>query len=568
VFGNHPKNRKSLKGFFSRVMSIGAVLFFGMLMWACNDETTVTYQPMGTPQNVEATQVDDVIEVTWDPVAISGYYNRYAPEYKVYVKKDDVYAGTFTVTEARFEFEPDGDGEYSFQVETSEVDEYSTSQKSTAVVCQYMDPYLLRVPTGLTAKQVEDSIKVSWNPVGVAQGYILYVYNDKGYRKEIDSKSRGHIFYNLTVGAKYTFQIRAYSKNEFSDWSESVSCTFSKYTGGTTSGLYMGIIGFNDDVRNEKSIDILTNYKDINNTSVFTSFVNKMTTKPATCLYYAVDNAISRLENSALPSDLVNVSIITFTDGMDNASISLNNDYKKANDYRDAIKKRIAETKIKGLSIDAYAIGLKGQDVSDVDAFRTALESMASKNDNAFTMDGMDDVNKTFLDIAKSLYRESEETTLELVIPGGIDDGTKIRFTFDYISDANQSDSYIEGIFKRDGTSILLQNVVYHKVKSGNSTLLRGSVSGPYVTFAFRNITTDTSNALDTRYCKHWNYNANISKWEKNSEFTPDKDVQSIVKRKSAVIMLVLDCTTSLGNNDFSMMKSAATNFIKVFTNK
>ena len=34
-------------------------------------------------------------------------------------------------------------------------------------------------------------------------------------------------------------------------------------------------------------------------------------------------------------------------------------------------------------------------------------------------------------------------------------------------------------------------------------------------------------------------------------------DIETIVDKKSAVIMLVLDCTTSLGDSDFGQMKDA-----------
>ena len=70
----------------------------------------------------------------------------------------------------------------------------------------------------------------------------------------------GISFYNLINGAKYTFQVKACRGYESTDWSEPVSCVYSAPSGGTATGLYMGIVGFNEEL-NEKGISLLTDYK-------------------------------------------------------------------------------------------------------------------------------------------------------------------------------------------------------------------------------------------------------------------------------------------------------------------
>ena len=84
------------------------------------------------------------------------------------------------------------------------------------------------------------------------------------------------------------------------------------------TGLYVGIIGFNDNIT-RREIGLLTN----NNKGQFQNFIDNLPMRAATGLYYAVDNAINMLETATLPDDLENVSIVTFTDGLDNASIDL-----------------------------------------------------------------------------------------------------------------------------------------------------------------------------------------------------------------------------------------------------
>lgn len=337
--------------------------------------------------------------------------------------------------------------------------------------------------------------------------------------------------------------------------------------GSSGTGLYIGIIGFNEGLE-EADIQMVSEYNDIYSTSDLISFIQNMEMKPATSLYYAVDNAINRLENAALPEDLVNVSIVTFTDGLDNASIDLNTRYSSRDAYRDAVKRRIANTKINNMAISAYSIGIKGGDVNDVEAFRTGLASMASNEDNAKEVADMTEVNKTFSDIADSLYNESKSETVKLKITGGYDDGTKIRFTFDNVTEATQSESYIEGTYKRNGTSRTLQDIEYHGVKSSSGKTIVGEVSGVYVSFSFENFTVETNQSIYHNNIKQWEYIASNDQWQKNSEFDQAGDVETVISKKSAAIMLVLDCTTSLGNSGFIQMKNAATNFIRILTDK
>ena len=290
--------------------------------------------------------------------------------------------------------------------------------------------------------------------------------------------------------------------------------------------------------------------------------------KSATCLYYAVDNAVKRLEIAELPDDLENVSIITFTDGLDNTSIELNTAYNSRDAYRDAVKKRIDNTKIKDLPINAYSIGVQGSDVKDTNAFNAGLVAITSKEEYAKKVANMDEVYATFSEIASSLYNENQSKIVKLKITGGYDDGTKIRFTWDNVKDAANSEYYIEGTYKRNGTTRTLENVVYHGVNSSSGLTVTGDVSGVYVTFTFKDFTQPwmLEYLHPNSKIQQWEYASSTAQWQRNSEFGETGDVETIIDKKSAVIMLVLDCTTSLGSNDFKQMKEAATNFIKIVT--
>lgn len=338
--------------------------------------------------------------------------------------------------------------------------------------------------------------------------------------------------------------------------------------GGTETGLYMGIIGFNDNIF-VKGIDMLNNYRNINKRDQYRTFVNNLTMRSATGLYYAVDNAINMLQAATLPNDLENVSIVTFTDGLDNFSIELNTNYKSKDSYRDAIRNRISNTKIKNLNISAYSIGVRGGDVVDIDAFKAGISALASHKNNLYEVTNMNEINEIFVEIATSLNSISQSQSIKLRIPGGFDDGARIRFTFDDISDADSSKIYVEGIFKRSGTTRSLQDIVYEGFNSSSGTSVIGELIAGYVTFTFVNVLTDTGDNVDTKNTKQWEYITSESRWQKNSEFGQTGDTEIIEVRKSAVIILVLDCTSSLDANEangFRDMKSAVNDFIDTLT--
>ena len=61
---------------------------------------------------------------------------------------------------------------------------------------------------------------------------------------------------------------------------------------------------------------------------------------------------------------------------------------------------------------------------------------------------------------------------------------------------------------------------------------------------------------------KQWNWVQSTESWQNNSEFTPSGNTVVKEEFKSALVMLVLDCSSSL-NNDFQSVKNAAIQFIQ-----
>jgi len=337
--------------------------------------------------------------------------------------------------------------------------------------------------------------------------------------------------------------------------------------GGSAVGLYTGIIGFNDDLYTKEPGLLNETSK-----ASFNTFIDGLTKQPASALYYAVDNAVTMLTSvpsANLPSDLVNVSIVTFTDGFDNVSRQLNKTYATVEAYRTAVKNKLDTTTIggaNGLKISAYSIGLKGGDDVSEAAFMLDLNALKSNQGTAKLATNMGTVSETFEAIAKSLYSKSQFYSIKLRLTTGIDNGERIRFTFDNIANAagvTASQIYIEGIFtEASNGSISLTNVVYHGMDPNNATenTVNGAISGVYVDFTF-NVTSNLESMTDN--IKLWKYSGNA--WSGSSEFGGSSSVETNEEKKSAIIILVLDCSSSLdanGANGFSAMKTAAKGFI------
>ncbi len=333
----------------------------------------------------------------------------------------------------------------------------------------------------------------------------------------------------------------------------------------TESGLYLAITGFNSDLRHYCYYDwrlrfsLLTPYT----CSDFKKFISTLSTDDGTILYYAMDDTISQLEKSKFPSDLKNVSIITFTDGLDQGSSVKNPSYQSASMYLDAIQKRIQSTKINGLNINAYSIGLKGQDVKDDAQFKSNLKGLSSSAENIMEVVSMDEVNDKFMQLAASLYKKNTNQSLKLTIPQPYNN-TKIRFTFDIDSkdDATTSKCYIEGIF-RDGS---LTQTQYKGVTCSSGTTVKGESDGSInISFTFTNLQLNTGDELTASRINQWEWIASNNLWQINSEFNPDKSTQTTVEMQSAVIILLLDCSSSLGE-DIERIKETAQNFIEALS--
>lgn len=408
-------------------------------------------------------------------------------------------------------------------------------------------------PGGMNADVSDNKITITWNEVAGAT-YNIYRSPDNVSFSLLAAGLTETSYTDETPlpGANY-YKVKALVNGVESGYSQTATGTLTGM--GQESGIYLGVTGFNDDLYTYPVMRLTES-----SVGGFRDFVDNLTMKYGTLLYYSVDQAINALQSATLPPDISNAAIVTFTDGLDQGSMMKDVPYSDDTEYLAALKGRITDEKIAGLPITAYSIGIRGNDVKDVAMFTANLNQLASapESEHATEVSSMSEVNAKFKEIAEQLSKSSYLQTINLTMPG-VSNGTKVRFTFDNVKDASDSELYIEGIFNLKART--LENVTYQGMTSTSGTTLKGTVEGIFVSFSIEGVRTADNKLIDSKFTDEWTYITSNGSWQINSEFDKTQNSEVITERSSAVIMLILDCSSSLGD-DFKVAQANAKNFI------
>lgn len=345
------------------------------------------------------------------------------------------------------------------------------------------------------------------------------------------------------------------------------------------TGLYLGITTFSENIRlytdgNEGYWNEYISSYQYNHYSLLgkwtahycESFVQEADMGRATVLYYAVDTTLSYLEQCKFPDDVKSVSVITFTDGLDQGSHALNKKYNENNEaYMEAINRKIQNMNINGIPVTAWTIGVRGNDVQGdaIEVFQNNLSKLASpKNDKTgerydIEVANIEEVNAKFKEIAEALYKRTESRSLSITLPTPAAN-TRERFTFDKVTDATKSNLYLEGVYAGG----VLKDIEYKGCSSTSGKAVSATQDGVMITFEFENFADVAGDAITIGNMQQWYMNENQTTWTRNSEFKPDEAIKTKEEKTSAVVTLILDCSSSLGN-DFAKVKQAACDFIQ-----
>ena len=325
------------------------------------------------------------------------------------------------------------------------------------------------------------------------------------------------------------------------------------------SGIYMGITSFNTTL---KTLPIQRLSDSSKNT--FFDFINGLQMDNATLLYYAVEKSIDALGSPTYPDNLSNAILITFTDGLDQGSLAMNPTPKSWRNYATQLHTKIGSTKIQGLPLKAYTIGLKSADVLDDEQFMFNLTQLASDDSKAHSVTNIAEVEDELTNIYEELNKQTSKRTISITVPM-MSDGDKYRLTLDGTdasSSAKDSKRWIQGTFSIDDYS--LNNITYYGVSSSSGTKVKGTLNGLYLTFTFDDCRDETGNILDIKDedIDEWIYIPSRDDWQHNVEMMREGVIKVEDIKTSAAIMFALDASKSLGDL-FPSLKTTATNFIQ-----
>ena len=327
------------------------------------------------------------------------------------------------------------------------------------------------------------------------------------------------------------------------------------------TGMYMGVLGFNQALTT-KPIALL----DSASIGDFNEFVSSLTTQPGRLLYHSVDRALDAFITAVCPENLQNVAVVTFTEGLDQGSLMMTDKYDTEAEYAQALSDRIRDQRVYGRAIKAYTVGLLSDNVKDETQFRSNLYALASDSAKAMLANNMAEVNTRFQSIADDLVRRNMSETLTLIFPG-VGTGTRIRFTLDEVDATTVDDSqaYIEGVFSLKTRS--LTDITYHGLTcTAGDNVAASSVDGVFVTMVFPGIQLDNEDRIDKKNIQEWYWVEDQNAWQPSTEFSAAKLPEIERTYSSAMVMLLLDCS-SVVDDDFNELQAAANSFIERMQN-
>ncbi|MDR3303000.1 MAG: VWA domain-containing protein [Treponema sp.] len=374
-----------------------------------------------------------------------------------------------------------------------------------------------------------------------------------------------------TNAVVYTAAVDADTDNAAPAWTEQQVIPVSAQS--PPDGIYLGLISFAGGAE-ELIPPVLLNK------SGYDALVNLLDTRyqadanPGTALYYAIHTALANLSalGTNIPSSLKSVNIVTFTDGLDNNSTSLglpalenrNFQGRAVGDYAAYISNELARRRIGGQNIEAFAVGVRGDDVPNDTDFNVALAAISNKG-NAFAPRDYEPLRYHFERIANSFITTSISSGFSVVMPS-YPAGSMIRITFGLDASGFGRDAgaapFIEGrIAVRDG-GYVITNIVYNGVTSTAGNEVVGTLDGTQVTYTFPDFA-----GIDPFMARQWVIGSDGA-WQMNSEYRLNARSKTSTTKQSTIIYLVLDGSNSLNNTNITLIRTATKHFIDILYNR
>jgi hypothetical protein len=310
-------------------------------------------------------------------------------------------------------------------------------------------------------------------------------------------------------------------------------------TGGgeTSDKVYIGVVAFNDK---------LSTFELSNNLGEAKKFINtKKNDVDRTALCYAVSEAALLFNASGLPT-LDNIFVISFTDGVDNGSSSLYSGVAQGQVYDQANSDLLAVSGLK-----SYAIGF-GSSLN-----QTNMQKLVVNGGEYRTASYAYDLDQVFQDIADNVLASSKNVVLSTNDGSYTESYPKyFKITVTAAPTANSYYTY------SDTVTCKLVGYNFTIVTSGSNITfdvpVTGTVAGSKVVIPLNNLKYTSGGS--EYYIQDVSVKISFTDTNDYYEDVEDSSASSDISRKIGVV-LVLDCSTSLGES-FSSVKSSANNFI------
>lgn len=331
------------------------------------------------------------------------------------------------------------------------------------------------------------------------------------------------------------------------------------------SGVYFGMLVYNKDVYRYKVCRL-----DDENKEAIVSFIDNVPLQNGSIMCNATEEALNDISSLVFPSDFSKATLVSFTDGMDQGSVMKNNNYSSTNTYLEYLYERIITQTVQNVPISAYSVGIQGEDVTTQ---QYSLGKLASSSANVFSLKNQSNLDAKMTEIANSADVSVDVLTypsydLTITIPG-LSNGYKVRFTFDDVSSASDSELYIEGTFDLRERS--LYDISFYGFESSMQSIISGAVDGIFVSFDFTDVVKKDKSILKMNYIKEWTSASGLA-WQINSEFNTSNVVatsktKKTVNQNSALVYLVLDYSTSISDN-WDVLKTSIKQFVNSLSSK
>ena len=365
----------------------------------------------------------------------------------------------------------------------------------------------------------------------------------------------------------------------------------------TQDGIYVGIIAFGPNAVDITSGNPIHLDRDGRNLVTLNNLIDDRYVREqtgGTALFYAAHMGLANMTRaqSNLPK-LDHVIMVTFTDGLDVSSTGLSlpaiNDPgnteglrfagESLQKYENFIKHQIDTREIGGTRVKSYVTAVRGDDITNIQAFESTLKSVASTgsdmNGIPFVLPPADDMNEIsvlFGQIAHSIGQMDAFTdqTFTMVTPQYPID-TRVRMTFGGAEFAEQVPGaalFVEGIVAVQDGKYYLTNIKYGGgVTSDAVDTIQGTIEGNMVKYRFPGFVGYDlgKDILDlTKDLKQWIIYGNSTSWQINSEYEPMPDSVTHGVRRNALVYLVLDRSSSIIPYDIPRVRQAAKLFISM----